>query len=131
MESSVSPRRLIARTGLVAVLAALMFPAGALAGGAFTVKAHFPNHTPIANQKWWITLDVTKGKTKLSGSVHYQFLFSGSVVSTQPGHKFKNGVYKDGLKFTSPAVGQQLTLAVIVTTKYGTKTIDWTVTTKQ
>lgn len=129
MESSIRLRKVMARTGLTVALAALAFPATALAA-SFTVKAHFPNHTPIANVKWWITLDVTKGKTKLSGSVKYQFLFDGSVVSTQPGKKFKHGYYRDGLTFTSPAVGQPLTLVVEVTTKYGTKDVKWAVTTQ-
>jgi hypothetical protein len=131
MESSIRPRRLAIRNAAAIALGVLAFPAAALAGGSFTVKAHFPNHTPIANKKWPITIDVTKGKTQLSGSVKYQFLLGPTVVSTQPGHKFTKGVYTDKLTFPSDAIGQALTLGVVVTTKYGSKTIDWTVDTKK
>jgi hypothetical protein len=135
MDSSNHSRRpdhLRSRAAVAAVagVAALAFPASALAA-TFTVSAHFPNHTPIANKKWPISLEVTKGKTKLSGSVKYEFEFGGAVVSKQPGHKFTGGVYKDNLKFLPAGVGQPLTLVVLVTTKYGTKRIDWAVTTKQ
>ncbi len=135
MESSDHPRhreRLFRRAAVVAVpvLAVLALPASASAA-TFTVKPHFPNHTPIAGKKWPITLDVSKGKTKLSGSVKYEFEFGGSVVSHQPGKKFKAGVYKDQLTFPADAIGQPLTLVVLVTTKDGTKSVDWAVTTKQ
>lgn len=134
MTSSHHPPRKGRRAALAlfaATVAGCASPAAALAGGSFTVQAHFPNHTPIANKPWKITLDVSKGKTKLSGSVKYDFEFGSTVVSHQPGHAFKKGVYKDSLKFTSPAVGQPLTLVVLVTTKYGTKAIDWAVKTQQ
>jgi hypothetical protein len=135
MDSSNHPRRpdhLRRRTTVAAAagVAALAFPAAALAG-TFTVSAHFPNHTPVANKKWPIVLDVSKGKSKLSGSVKYEFELGPMVVSHQPGHKFTGGVYKDNLTFPSDAVGQGLTLVVLVTTKDGTKSIDWAVTTKQ
>lgn len=124
-----------ARAGVVpvgAILAvAALAPAASAAGATFTVKAHFPNHTPIAGKHWPVTLDVTKGATKLSGSVRYEFEFDGSVVSHQPGHRFTDGVYKDEMTFPADAVGQPLTLVVLVTTKDGTKSVDWAVKTKQ
>ncbi|HEX3804983.1 MAG TPA: hypothetical protein VHV75_19310 [Solirubrobacteraceae bacterium] len=130
MHTSLQPRGSRSRrrvTSLaLALIAALMLPASALAA-SFKLTPHIANHTPIINKKWPITVDVTKGKTKLSGSVTYQFLFSGSVVSTQKGHSFKNGVYKDSLDFPANALGQALTLRIVVKTKDGTEHIDWTV----
>lgn len=116
----------------LAVAATLALPATALAATSFTIKPHIRNHTPIINKPWPITLDVTKGTIELSGSVRYEFLFAGMVVSRQPGHRFTKGVYKDTLKFTPPSLGEHLTLRIIVTVrKYGTEHLDWKVTPKR
>jgi hypothetical protein len=111
---------------VLAVLATLALPASALAA-AFKLTPHIANHTPTVNVKWPITVDVTKSRLKLSGSVKYEFLFQGSVVSRQPGHRFTRGVYRDTLLFPSDSLGQQLTLRIIVKTKYGTEHLDWAV----
>lgn len=115
---------------VLALIAALALPAAALAA-SFKLTPHIANHAPIVNKKWPITVDVTKGTTKLSGSVTYQFLFSGSVVSTQKGHSFKDGVYKDSLDFPSNSLGQKLTLRIVVKTKNGTEHLDWAITPKK
>lgn len=124
-------------------LAALALPGSAVAARSaraphrahaakhFTVRAHFPNHTPTANRNWPIRLTVTKRRAKLSGSVRYEFKFQGAVVSHQPGHRFKHGLYKDKLLFPSDAVGQSLTLVVVVKTKYGTEDVNWAVKTRK
>jgi hypothetical protein len=105
---------------------ALALPAPA---GATSISAHLsaPNHSPIAGKKWYITVTISRGGKKLSGSVKYQFLYNGLKVSTQPGHSFTGGVYHDWLLFPKDAVGQPLTLRVVVTTKYGTTDLDWAV----
>jgi hypothetical protein len=116
---------------LAVVGLALVLPASALAA-SFKVVPHIQNHTPTANKKWPIALTVTKGSKKLSGSVKYEFLFAGSVVSHQAGKKFTDGIYKDELLFPSTAVGNQLTLRILVTVpKYGTQHVDWKVTAKK
>jgi hypothetical protein len=104
-------------------------PASALAS-AFTAHLQAPNHAPAANRSWPITVTATRGGAKLSGSVKYEFVYDGSVVSRQPGHSFSGGVYHDTLKFPDEAVGYALTLRVIVTTKYGAVDLDWAVKTK-
>jgi hypothetical protein len=115
-------------TLLVAALLAL--PASASAA-PFKAVLHAPDHTPTVNAKWRITVDVTRGAQKLSGSVRYEFLYAGQVVSHQSGHKFSGGVYRDALQFPATAVGMRLTLDTIVKTKYGTVKLPWTVTTKR
>jgi hypothetical protein len=112
---------------ITAFLAAV--PASALAS-AVTDHLQAPNHSPTAGKSWPITVTVTRGSAKLSGSVKYEFLYNGSVVSHQPGHSFKGGVYHDTLKFPDEAVGYSLTLRVIVTTHYGTVDLDWAVKTR-
>ena len=115
----------------LAVTLMLALPATALAA-SFKVTPHIPNHTPTINKKWPLRLTVTRGNTKLSGSVRYEFLFAGTVVSKQPGHKFTHGVYRDTMLFPPKSLGQPLTLRILVTVpKYGTEHIDWKITTKQ
>lgn len=115
---------------VLALLATLALPASALAA-AFKLTPHIANHTPTVNVKWPITVDVTKGKAKLNGSVKYEFLFQGLVVGHKPGHRFTRGVYKDTLLFPSDSLGQPLTVRIIVTTKYGTEHLDWAVKSQQ
>ena len=122
-------RRHLAAAALAAT-ATLAMPATAMAS-TFKLTPHIANHTPIVKRLWPITIDVTKGTTKLSGSVKYEFLFGNMVVGHQPGHKFTKGVYKDTLTFTSPSIGQHLTLRILVKTKYGTEHLDWKVTPKK
>ncbi|HWF25328.1 MAG TPA: hypothetical protein VG275_07775 [Solirubrobacteraceae bacterium] len=110
---------------VVAALA-LAVPATASAAG-FTAHFYAPNHTPIANQYWHVTTTATHNGTKLSGSVRYQFLFGGTVVSSRPGGSFKDGVFHDKLRFPNKSVGISLTLRVVVKTKYGTDHINWAV----
>ena len=114
---------------LIGVVLLLTAPGAAL-GAGFTARLVAPNHSPTANEPWPITVYVTRGRAKLSGSVNYHFLYNGAVVSRQPGYSFRNGVYHDHLKFPSDAIGYQLTLQVIVHTKYGTDYIDWAVKTR-
>ena len=129
-------RHLRGRAALAATVTAatLALPASALAAN-FSVVGHFPNHTPIVGKNWVAVVDVTKGNTKLSGSVTYQFLIGTTVVSTNKEtgspYKFKNGVWKHTLIFPAESADNQLTLKVIVTTKYGTKSIHWEVEAKQ
>jgi hypothetical protein len=131
--SNHSPVRRVRRTaGVLLALLTVALGAPAIAGAAasFIAVLHAPNHTPIENKAWPITVVVTKGQTKLSGNVNYEFLYGGTIVSHQPGHSFKNGLFKDTLTFPGAAIGKALTLRVVVTTKYGTKDINWGVTTK-
>jgi hypothetical protein len=130
VRSSSHRRRRAVPLTLALVVVALALPASALAA-AFKVVPHIHNHTPTANKKWPIALTVTKGSKKLSGSVKYEFLFDGSVVSHQAGKKFTDGIYKDELLFPSTAVGNPLTLRIIVTTKYGKQNVNWAVNTKK
>ncbi len=111
---------------LIALTFALVVPASASAA-PFAARLHAPNHSPTAGRLWPITVDVTRGGAKLSGSVRYQFVYDGSVVAGKPGHSFSRGVYRDSLLFPRDAVGHALTLRVVVSTRYGTVALNWAV----
>ena len=115
-------RARLALLGAAAILA-LALPAPALAGG-FTARLYAPNHQPKVGF-WHITVTATRGGQKLSGTVNYRFLFNGFVVSHQRGHAFRNGVYRDALKWPARAVGHTITLQVVVSTRYGTDYLNW------
>jgi len=115
---------------MVVVVAALALPATALAGG-FTAHLTAPNHEPIANKKWPITVTATRGSTKLSGTVRYRFLSDGTVVSSKPGGSFRHGVYRDTLVWPAEAIGHPLSLQVVVTTRYGTDYLPWWIQVKR
>jgi hypothetical protein len=115
----------------LAVVLTLALPATALAA-SFKITPHIANHTPTVNKKWPVKLTINKGKTKLSGTVKYEFLFDGSVVSHQPGNKFTHGSYTDTMIFPAQSLGEPLTLRILVTVpKYGTEHLDWKITTQK
>lgn len=134
MHASSATVRAVARRrfALIALSLAALFamPSAALAAGSFTATLKAPSHTPIAKSSWAITINVSKGTTKLNGNVNYEFLFGGQVVSRQKGHAFKNGVFTDKLCFPPKSENQPLKLGMVVTTKYGSKTLYWNVQTK-
>jgi hypothetical protein len=114
---------------IAGLVLALAVPAAASAA-AFSAKLTAPNHTPTANKRWPITVTVTRGRTKLSGSVRYQFLFEGQLEASRPGHAFTGGVFHDSLLFPGEAIGHVLSLHVIVKTKYGTVELPWWIKTR-
>jgi hypothetical protein len=125
------PRRPLHALALSLVVA-LTLPAAAQAA-SFKITPHIANHTPIVNKKWPVELKVTAGRKRLNGSVRYEFLFDGAVVSKQAGHKFTRGVYRDTMVFPSQALGEPLTLRILVTVPayHRTEHIDWKVQAKQ
>lgn len=116
--------RRCASLAIVGLALAIAVPASASAA-AFTAHLTAPNHTPVANKQWPITVSATRGGVRLSGTVRYQFLFQGQVVGNRAGHSFTHGVYHDTLLFPGAAVGHVLSLRVIVTTTYGTVYLPW------
>lgn len=125
--SAYSPRRWSVwwrgATAVVLLAGALALPGSAAAAG-FTATLSAPTHTPAVGKEQ-ITVTATRGTQKLSGSVNYEFLYSGQVVSHQAGHSFTGGVFHDTLIWPLDSVGYPLTLRVIVQTRYGTDDIDY------
>jgi hypothetical protein len=111
---------------IVGLVLALALPAAASAA-PFTAHLKAPNHSPIANKKWPITVTASHGRTRPGGVVRYEFLFQGQVVGHAPGHGFRRGVFHDSLLFPNAAIGHPLTLRVIVKTRFGTVNLNWKV----
>jgi hypothetical protein len=93
-----------------------------------------PNHTPPAGKLWPYAVKVTDAAGKpLAGTVDTEFLFGGQVVGHEspPTHTLKNGGLHDEMTWPAQAVGQPLTLQVVVHTSQGTIALDWPVSVKR
>jgi hypothetical protein len=108
---------------VIAVAVALALPASALAGG-FSATLKIGSHEPKVGAQP-ITVTATRGSQKLSGTVRFQFLYQGTIVSKQPGGKLSNGVYRTKLLWPARAIGHTITLQTVVQTKYGTDKLNW------
>jgi hypothetical protein len=116
-------RRLVPALLAAAAVMTLAVPAPALAGG-FTARLYAPNHQPKVGL-WHITVTANRGSQKLGGNVYYRFLYQGTPVSRQAGHGFSGGVFHDTLNWPARAVGHTITLQVVVSTRYGTDSLNW------
>jgi len=110
--------------GVLVAVVALTIPTSALAGG-FAAHLSAPNHHPVANTRWHITVTATRGHSQLSGTVSYRYLTNGAVVGHSVGGSFKHGVYRDAIIWPGEAEGHPLTFQVVVRTRYGTDYINW------
>ena len=121
-------RLLLVLTGVITAIA--VFAPSALASG-FTLHVKFPNHTPVAGKAWRITITATRGRQKLSGTIKYVFKTPVGNMTRNATVKVKRGVAHDTIRFPGEAVGHRLPMQVVVTTRYGTDTVNWWVKPKQ
>ena len=110
---------------LAAVAATAIVAAPALAStvtsssGGLSASMHAGTHHPKPNKNWWITVTATLGGRPVQrAAVTYQFLYNGTVVSTQyvkydKNYRF-NGSFRDNLVFPARAEGHPLTLRVVI-----------------
>ena len=129
LRSRLTRRASLAAAGLAAA-GAVAVPSSASAA-SFTARVKFPNHTPVMNKKWPITVYASRGRQKLAGTISYEFLLGSTVEAKRKGVSFRNGVGHDTLVFPGAAVGHTITLRVVVKTRYGTRNVNWSVTTKK
>jgi hypothetical protein len=108
---------------LAVIVGMLALPGSALAGG-FTAHLFLSTHQPKVGVQP-VKVTATRGRQKLSGNVNYQFFLGTTMVSHKPGHSFRNGSFRDTLKWPAQAVGHTITLRVVVKTRYGTDNLNW------
>lgn len=88
------------------------------------------NHHPTAGHRWTYSVRATDAKGRpLSGTTDTEFVFGGKVVGheTPATHRLKNGALSDKITFPAAAVGVPLKVQVVVHTKLGSATLDWSV----
>ena len=115
-------RLLLALIGVIAAVAVLA--PSALASG-FTLHVKFPNHTPTVNKAWRITITANRGRQKLSGTIKYVFVTPVGNMTRNATVKVKHGVAHDSIKFPGESAGHRLPMKVVVSTRYGTDTVNW------
>jgi hypothetical protein len=128
---------------IVLLVVGLMALAPAQAGSAsFVAHLKAPNHHPLANKLWYITVSATSAAGKpLKATAWYEFYYAGQKVATRnPSpttpcdeaggrhpYPFK-GSYRDGLLWPKRSIGIPLTLKVAVKVKgLGIKRLSWKV----
>lgn len=135
---------------VLASILALGLVAPAAAGGAGSFVAHLsaPNHRPLANKLWPITVTAKTASGKpLRAVAWYEFYFSGQRVAlahptpktpcdaktdTRPMPVAFTGTLKDRLLWPPRSEGIPLTLRVVVKVKgRGVKKLDWKVVTRK
>jgi hypothetical protein len=92
------------------------------------------NHDPTANKKWAYTVTALDAKGRpLSGKVDTAFAFQGTVVGheTPPVHSLKDGHLHDVITFPPRAVGEPISVQVVIHTSIGSMTLDWPVKVKK
>jgi hypothetical protein len=116
--------------GVTAVAAAAPVVKGSSGPLSATLKPS--THTPKVNVKWPITVTATLAGKPAHASAVYEFVFSGTVVSTQ--YPFYNkhysftGHFSDGLVFPPASVGEPLTLRVVIAAGGHTVNLNWSIT---
>ena len=95
---------------------------------------HAPNHAPKAGKPWRYSIVVTDAAGHpLSGIIDVQFTFAGQVVGKDipPTHKFTQGAFQEVLTFPARAVGEPISLQLVIHTTEGSTTVNWPVTVVQ
>ena len=87
-------------------------------------------HHPLAGAPWPIVIVARRAAgAPLRATVHYQFLFAGSVVARRSHYRF-DGTLHDVLRWPANSEGVPLTFRAIVTTALGTRRLDYPVQVK-
>jgi hypothetical protein len=88
------------------------------------------NHSPKIRHKWEYFVEATSSTGRpLAGKVLTEFLFSGQVEGKEspPYHDLAGGKLANKITFPPESLHIPLTVQVVVTTKYGSLTLDWSV----
>ncbi len=87
-----------------------------------------PNHHPVVNEKWPITVKVTNLSGKpIAATLQMNVLFAGARVGQVDNGKIYHfvGRHHEIITWPAAAVGHQLTLQAVVKVKGKTKTLLW------
>jgi hypothetical protein len=126
---------------LATVIGACVFGASGAAASPPLVKATsgtlsatlLPgSHAPKVNVKYPITVTATLSGKPAHATAIYEFLFGGSIVSTQYVKNNKHfsftGHYSDTLLFPADSAGEPLTLRVVIRAAGHTVNLNWSIT---
>ena len=127
---------MLAGVAALALVPAAAVATAALHGRSGPLSVTFtppPTHTPKVNANIPIAVSATlSGKPVHGATAKYQFLFAGTVVSTQypryNKHFTFNGSFKDTLVSPAESVGEPLTLRFVFGAGGHTVSFSWAIT---
>jgi hypothetical protein len=91
---------------------------------------HGQNHAPKIGKKWqYLVIATDPSGHALPGTVDTEFVFNGTVVGREspPTHPLTNGRLDNKVTYPAQAAGIPLTFRVVVHTRAGTVTLNWSV----
>ncbi|MDQ6916122.1 MAG: hypothetical protein M3155_09995 [Actinomycetota bacterium] len=98
------------------------------AGPAFLATLRAPGHNPRAGKPWPVVVTATTRDGKpLRAVVRYQFVFAGRVVAERSRYTFR-GRFRDVVTWPARSVGIPLTFRAAISTRLGTRNLDYPVT---
>ena len=96
----------------------------------FVATLDAPTHQPVANAAWPITITArTPGGRPLRATVTYDYLFAGRVVARRSRYRF-TGTFHDVIRWPPRSLSFPLTFRAVVTTRLGTRNLDYQVQVK-
>jgi hypothetical protein len=128
------------RFACTAVAATLVFGSAASAQASPVKRTSGPlsasmvpsTHHPKVNAKWPLKVTATLHGKPAHASAVYEFLFGGSVVSTQyvrgNKHFAFTGHFSDDLVFPPASEGEPLTLSVVIAADGHKVSLEWAIT---
>lgn len=120
------PRSAPLAAALAGLLALPLTPAPAHAASKhFRATLSVPGHHPKVGRIWPVVVTATYEGKGVRASLRYEFLFGGTVVSRQSHFRFKGRFRDDTFKWPASAVGFRLTLRAVVSSRYGTRKLDY------
>lgn len=127
-------RRLAPLAAALMLIAVSPAAAATVKGSSGALKATLTasTHKPKVNEKVPITVTATLSGKPVHATAVYQFVYAGSVVSTQYPNYNKHfsftGHFADTLVFPPASVGQPLTLRVVVKASGRAVNLNWPIT---
>lgn len=92
---------------------------------AITLRAQ--THHPRAGAPWPIAIRAYDPAGRpLAAEVRYQYLFGGAVVARRSHYRFR-GTFHDTFRWPARSLGVPLTFRAVVTTRFGTRRLDYDV----
>ncbi|HEU4706059.1 MAG TPA: hypothetical protein VFS64_02605 [Solirubrobacterales bacterium] len=96
-------------------------------GSAPDITLRAQTHHPRAGAPWPIVIRAHDPAGRpLAAEVRYQYLFGGAVVARRSHYRFR-GTFHDTFRWPARSLGVPLTFRAVVTTRFGTRRLDYDV----
>ena len=96
-------------------------------GPAPRITLRAQTHHPVAGAPWPIAIRAYDSAGRpLAAEVRYQYLFGGAVVARRSHYRFR-GTFHDTFRWPARSLGVPLTFRAVVTTRLGTRRLDYDV----